>query len=210
MNIHFNVNNNIHVMMNSQVLFDAPGKSNTMKEVMIIEDLEQLRLLSDPLKLSLIQVFGESEGTVASAAEVLEQPQTKLYRHVDALLNAGLIEVKREQPKRGTVERWFRTVAKRFEVADGLLTGNELEDENSSVRKLMRGAETELLKAMQEGDEQFPPTFARFHTRATPEQLEELRKRLFMWLDELETERTDLEGTVEIGTFIGLYRVPKI
>ncbi len=42
---------------------------------MTIEDLEQLRLLSDPLKLSLVQVFGEAEGTVASAAEALgEQP----------------------------------------------------------------------------------------------------------------------------------------
>lgn len=210
MNIHVHMNNYIHVIMNSQLPFDTARENNTMNEVMIIEDLEQLRLLSDPLKLSLVQVFGEAEGTVASAAEALDEPQTKLYRHVDALLSAGLIEITREAPKRGTIERWFRTVAKRFEVADGLLTGNELGDENSAIRKLLRSTETELLKAMQDADEQFPPTFARFHARATPEQLEELQQRLLTWFDELETERTDLEGTVEIGAFVGLYRVPKI
>lgn len=178
---------------------------------MTIEDLEQLRLLSDPLKLSLIQAFGEAEGTVASAAEKLGEPQTKLYRHVDALLDAGLIEVTRERPKRGTVERWFRTVARRFTVAEGLLAGDRPEDEFDSVRDLLRSAESEILRALREHDETVPPTVARLRAKVTPEQLETLRGRLSAWLDELESENAHGEGaeTIDIGAMIALYRLPE-
>ncbi len=176
---------------------------------MTIEDLEQLRLLSDPLKLSLAQVFAEGEGTVASAAEALGEPQTKLYRHVDALLDAGLIEVTRERPKRGTVERWFRTVARRFEVADGLLTGDGASDDENTVRDLLRSAETELLQALRAEDEEVPPTFARFRARLTPEQLKELQDRLFVWLDEFDEDENDGADRIEIGALIALYRLPR-
>lgn len=176
--------------------------------MMTIENLEQLRLLSDPLKLSLIQVFGEAEGTVASAAEALGEPQTKLYRHVDALLEAGLIEVTRERPKRGTVERWFRTVARRFTVADGLLSSEAPGAEAESVRDLLRGAEAEILQALQDKDETVAPTVARARARLTPAQLETLRERLFAWLEALEEEDSDEAESVEVGAMIALYRMP--
>jgi DNA-binding transcriptional ArsR family regulator len=179
-----------------------------MKDVQKIEDLEQLRLLSDPLKLSLLQVFGENEATVATAAEALDEPQTKLYRHVDALLNAGLIEVTRERPKRGTVERWFRTVARRFEVADELLATDDPAEEERAVRDVLRGAEVELLEALREQDEAVPPTFARFRAKVTAKQLEQLQERLFVWLDETQRETPEGEETIDVGAVVALYRVP--
>lgn len=190
---------------------------------MTIEDLEQLRLLSDPLKLSLVQVFAEAEATVASAAEALGEKQTKLYRHVDALLDAGLIEVTKERPKRGTMERWFRTVARRFEVADGLLASESGDDEIDTIRALLRGAEAEILQALRDRDEEVPPTVARFRAKLTPAQLEEFRERLFVWLDEIQSEEEPEEkparqsagksakeaGTIEVGAMVALYRMPE-
>jgi DNA-binding transcriptional ArsR family regulator len=203
-------------MMNSQAKSSnspaglASERARTvMKDVQKIENLEQLRLLSDPLKLSLLQAFGETEATVATAAEALGEPLTKLYRHVDALLDAGLIEVTRECPKRGTVERWFRTVARRFEVADDLLTTEDPAAEEQAMRDVLRGAETELLAALREKDETVPPTFARFRARVTPAQLEELRERLFVWLDELESDTPEGDDAIDVGAVVGLYRLPK-
>jgi len=183
----------------------------------MIEDLEQLRLLSDPMKLSLAQVFGEAEGTVAAAAERLGQPQTRLYRHVDALLAAGLLEVTREQPKRGTVERGFRTVARRFEVAEGLLPGDAESDggETETLRTLLRGAESEILEALRVQDADAPPTVARFRAKLTPAQLEELQQKMFAWLEEAQASAPDAQAedgdgdaTLEIGALIALYRLP--
>jgi len=184
-------------------------ETRPVKAMMTIKNLEQLRLLSDPLKLSLIQVFAEAEGTVASAAEALGEPQTKLYRHVDALLEAGLIEVTRERPKRGTVERWFRTVARRFTVADGLLSSEESGAEAESVRNLLRGAEAEILQALQDKDEAVAPTVARARAHVSPAQLEGLRERLFAWLEALEEEDSDEAESVEVGAMIALYRMPE-
>lgn len=64
-----------------------------MQEVFKIKDLEQVRLLSDPLKLQLLQTFAESAKTTKQAAVELGESVTKLYRHVDALHDAGLLEI---------------------------------------------------------------------------------------------------------------------
>ena len=64
-----------------------------MKEVHKIKDLAHIRLLSDPLKLQLIRAFAEEPKTTKQVAAALGESVTKLYRHVDALFDAGLIEV---------------------------------------------------------------------------------------------------------------------
>ena len=68
-----------------------------MKERYKINSLEQVRLLSDPFKLSILQAFAEEERTTKEVAETLKQPITKLYRHVDALHDAGLLEITQEK-----------------------------------------------------------------------------------------------------------------
>ena len=75
-----------------------------MDKVYKIRELEQVRLLADPLKLDLLQAFAERDKTAKAVADELGQPVTRLYRHVDALLDAGLLTVVQETPKRGTVE----------------------------------------------------------------------------------------------------------
>jgi predicted ArsR family transcriptional regulator len=50
--------------------------------------------------------------TAKALAASLEVPTTRLYRHLDTLCQVGLLEVTKEVPKRGVVERWFQTVEK--------------------------------------------------------------------------------------------------
>ena len=121
LNIHQLVNNTIHVNVNNQVRI--PGFIRIVKKTLYINKIEQVRLLADPLKLQLLQAFAEGEKTAKEAAESLGESLTKLYRHVDALLDGGLIEITQETPKRGTVERTFRAVAERFEVDQSLFSG---------------------------------------------------------------------------------------
>ena len=91
-----------------------------MKETYKIKDLEHMRLLTDPLKLQLIQAFAEKAKTTKQVATELGESVTKLYRHVDALHDAGLLVVVEEKQKRGTIERTFRAVAERFEADQSL------------------------------------------------------------------------------------------
>src|SRR3982751_5112700 len=79
--------------------------------------LEQMRALSHPLRIRLLELFAEKPRTTKQAAEVLGEAPTRLYHHVAALERAGLIRLRETRPVRGAVEKYFEATAKRY-VAD--------------------------------------------------------------------------------------------
>ena len=179
-----------------------------MEETYKIRDLDQVKLLSDPLKLELLQAFAEGEKTTKDAAVALGESVTKLYRHVDALFDAGLLEIVQETRKRGTVERTFRAVAKRFEADHSLFQGDQAEDGRNAVRDLLRSGEAEILEAVEntdpDGDAELMLT--RFHIKASPERIAELRRSLADWLESVQSEDDGDEGDVEqAGALIAFY-----
>lgn len=66
-------------------------------------------LILHPVRMKIIQKFitGE-EWTTQQLSETLSNiPQATLYRHLNALLNAGLLDVVEERRNRGTVEKVY-------------------------------------------------------------------------------------------------------
>ena len=115
-------------------------------DVMTLSDLEQLRVLADPLRVRILQELG-TERTTKQVADKLGEKPTKLYHHVDALERVGLIRLARTRRNRGTLEKYYQVVALCFradsrlfpqtgdtapvmEVISKLLakTGSELQD----------------------------------------------------------------------------------
>ena len=86
--------------------------------VKALSGLEQVRALSHPLRVRLVEVFGEQPRTTKQAAGVLGQPPTRLYHHVAALERAGLIRLRETRPNRGTIEKYYEVAARRFELRD--------------------------------------------------------------------------------------------
>lgn len=184
-----------------------------MKEVFKINDLEQVRLLSDPLKLELIQAFAEGAKTTKDVAEELGHSVTRLYRHVDALHDAGLIEIASEQQKRGTVERTFRAVAHRFEADHRLFSEDDEGSGSSAARDLLRVVEEEILDALQdEGtrDEQ-QAIMMRLRCKGSPERMTQLRESLKDWIESTYHENDDEtdgdEERQEFGALIAFYPI---
>lgn len=180
-----------------------------MKKIYKIKDLEQVRLLSDPLKLRLLQAFAESPRTTKQAAAELGETVTKLYRHVDALHDSGLLEVVGEKQKRGTIERTFRAIAQRFE-ADHSLFSDETGDEGpDAARELLRASEAEILQVLANApeDDEEPAIVLRFRGRATPEKIAELRATLTDWVDSIPScDESPADGTREFGGLIAFYQ----
>jgi DNA-binding transcriptional ArsR family regulator len=110
-------------------------------DTFVVETAEQLRALSDPLRQRLLEQFADG-ATVKQAAARLGEKQTKLYHHVDQLLAAGLIVVEREEKRRATVERTFRTAARRFAVSPAAFARGARQDERE---RLARAGLEELL-----------------------------------------------------------------
>lgn len=88
-------------------------------DVMTLSDLEQLRVLADPLRVRILEALGEERTTKQVAEEIGEKP-TKLYHHVDALERVGLIKLTRTRRNRGTLEKYYQVVALCFRAAPSL------------------------------------------------------------------------------------------
>ena len=86
-----------------------------------VRDLDTLKVLADPLRLRILERLALEPATAKQVAERLELPPTRLYHHFAVLERVGLIELVERRPKRGTVEKYYRTTARRFRLDPGLL-----------------------------------------------------------------------------------------
>jgi predicted ArsR family transcriptional regulator len=205
------VNNNIHIFVNEQDLIG--GLSKKMKEILKIKDLEQVRLLSDPLKLQIIRAFAEAPKTTKAVAEELGHSVTRLYRHVDALHNAGLLEITSERQKRGTIERTFRAVAQRFEADHRLFAKDHGEDSTNTARDLLRVVEGEILDALREDGARDEPQaiMMRLRCKGSAQRMARLRESLNAWIEAACAEDEGANGgedeQQEFGALIAFYPI---
>ncbi|MBT8085692.1 MAG: helix-turn-helix domain-containing protein [Woeseia sp.] len=181
--------------------------AENVKNVHKVRDLETVRLLADPLKLDLLRAFAEKPATTKQVAAELQENITKLYRHVDALHDAGLLEIVGEQQKRGTVERTFRAVASHFEVDSALFMDDEATSASDTIRDVLRAGETEIIDALSHDGSVDDQILLRLRIKASPARIKKLRDLLQEWLKAAEDENDDEEGTVEAGAMIAFYTI---
>ncbi len=79
-----------------------------------LSDLEQVKVLADPLRLRILEELAAAERTTKQVAERLGEKPTKLYHHVEALERVGLIRLARTRQNRGTIEKYYLAVARQF------------------------------------------------------------------------------------------------
>jgi len=159
----------------------------------IIKSLEQAKLLTDPFKLKLLEQFSVKPVTTKQVADDMGEKAPRLYRHVDAMVGAGFLELVEERQKRGTVERYYKTVASRFEVDPNLFApasgnGNEAFE---MVRSLLRDTESDLLRISTLDDDAMPegaelPIVMRFSIKAGSSEASRIRRKLEEWLAEVQ------------------------
>lgn len=95
-----------------------------MKPRLALRSVEQVRALADPLRLRIVEALVPQERAALDLARLVGVPVTRVYHHLDLLLEAGLIDVVRRVPRRGMEERIFRASARRYVLADDLF-GND-------------------------------------------------------------------------------------
>ncbi|MDH3441952.1 MAG: helix-turn-helix domain-containing protein [Gammaproteobacteria bacterium] len=187
-------------------------------ETYIVKRLEQAKLLTDPFKLKLLERFALNPSTTKQVADRMGEKAPKLYRHVDALVDEGLLTLVEEKRKRGTIERYYKTVADRFEVDPTLFSTSRDKEHNAveMLRSVMRDTESELVRWFDEHEVIDPdsddvPLIMKFGVRGTPEQVAEMRNKLEAWLEESKTAGCGVEDNpdfVSYSGFIAFYQRP--
>lgn len=93
---------------------------------MVIGDVDQLKAISDPLRLQLLERIADDPRrgwTAKELAEDLETKQTKLYHHLALLEERGFIRVAATRVVSGIQEKRYQATARSFRVDRSLLTG---------------------------------------------------------------------------------------
>lgn len=166
-----------------------------------IRDLEQLKLLADPLRLRLVYAFAEEPRTTKQVAEALGEKPTRLYHHVSLLEEAGLLELVETRPVRGTTEKYYRSVARAFAASPAVFRGPEgAGPGHELIDRILSETRAELealpLDGLEE-DDPLGPLIGRARLSISASRVEELRERLYAWLTECEAEPEP--GVAEAG-----------
>ncbi len=170
-------------------------------------DLVQMQALANPLRLQILEMLAAGPPrTTKQVADALGEKPTRLYHHVARLEKVGLIELAETRPKRGTIEKYYRAVARTFRVDPGLLGGDKL---SGTAERLVARAAADLgtLAAQHTATQESPDggeppeeaVVAALEVHGSEERVAEVRQRIDDFLSELAaaTEPTDTQDALD-------------
>ncbi|MDO5048171.1 MAG: winged helix-turn-helix domain-containing protein [Anaerococcus sp.] len=85
-----------------------------MKEVHILNTLEEINIVSDPIRLKIIMTLGATPKTAQDLSESLGVSRSKIHYHLKILEQNGIIEVVDTELINGITQKYFLPVAKAF------------------------------------------------------------------------------------------------
>ena len=71
----------------------------------------RVKLILHPVRLQIVTTIGAQQMTAQEISKILDVPHTTLYRHINALVEGGVLKIVEETQKRGTVERLYALAA---------------------------------------------------------------------------------------------------
>jgi DNA-binding transcriptional ArsR family regulator len=189
-----------------------------MKETMMLKDLKQIKVFAHPLRARLVEAFADKARTAKQVAEIIGQNPTKLYHHVEALERVGLIKLVKTQKKRGTLEKYYRTVAKRFSVDSSIfkmkgknkellgdfraMFANMLDNTMREINESISG------KLISPGKEERQATLARKRIRTTADNIERIHKKIQKLLEDF-AAADDKTGDLDYALTLVFYPLAK-
>jgi DNA-binding transcriptional ArsR family regulator len=180
-------------------------KKLQIKEELIIEDLEVLKVISDPLRVRIAELISVTNRngqlcTVKQLAKKLDMPPTKLYYHINLLEKHGLIEIAETEVVSGIVEKRYQVAAYQMRVSASILEGQEIsKDEqvelalnsvqgviDSTMQDLRQSVAYLITQEEEEGEtvEQVAILVSRENLHLTNTQAEELQAKMEKLIDE--------------------------
>ncbi|NWF68287.1 MAG: helix-turn-helix transcriptional regulator [Chloroflexi bacterium] len=114
-----------------------------MQDVCYVDDLERALALLKPQRLEILKRLDEPR-TCPELADFFDESPQKVYYHVKALENAGLVAKVAEKRVRGTVEGYYQARARSYWLAPkliGQIGGARAAQDQLSLRVLLQLAE---------------------------------------------------------------------
>jgi DNA-binding transcriptional ArsR family regulator len=200
------------------------SEKSPKEPLFLIRDFETLKVLADPLRMQLLSLLQQPR-TVKELGERLEMPPTKLYYHVNQLLNVALIRVTDTNLVSGIIEKRYAATAEEVRVDPDLLSPQRVTPEyvenllhvvfDSAKKDIRRSVATGLLNLGTDAGQSRDRVIARMYVELTRSQFEAYQQRLADLLREVQEAAADSAGKkpAERGSYgltVALYPLPSV
>ena len=185
-----------------------------------VRDIETLRAIADPTRIRILEQMAArrvGSWSVKELAGALGVPVTRLYHHVDLLVERDLIRAVERRVISGIIETRYRVSAATFQLDRPLLGGEVGEARRllaDTVLAAFDHARAEAEAAVRGGadDEASMPEHRRLLIsrglmRLSPARAKELRSRLQALEEEFRSDDAGEDGEF-VGTLLAVYPLP--
>ena len=164
--------------------------------VFIINDLETLKVVADPVRNQILEVLEKKPQNVKEVAGKLGLAPSKLYYHFNMLEKVGLIKVVETRQIANLIEKYFHTTSSFIDIDPNLLNFSTVEGKENMFTMVSSTIDTtreDLLRSLQARAlqlEQGEPgklrsvTLSRHLSNLSDEKADEFHKRFNHLLDE--------------------------
>lgn len=92
-----------------------------MLETLMIDNLPQLKCVSDPFRIKLLELIAAKPKTGQQLADELDIPRAKIHYHLAELEKNGIIEIVKTEQKHSIIQKFYAPVARTLIPSPDLL-----------------------------------------------------------------------------------------
>ncbi len=177
-----------------------------MKEKMIINNLQQLKAISDPIRAKIMMQLVMYAYTGQQLAGILNLPRGKVHYHLKDLEKNKLIEIVKTEEKNGIVQKFYQAMASDFQISEDLLPRRQ--EVSNATKQFMYGilerakqavqsAPLDAFEAKKPDEDPIERSFisTTWELEATEEQFSEWKRKYYALLEDLSLLGRDTEDT---------------
>lgn len=116
-----------------------------------LESVEQLRAISDELRIRILDTLARQRMTVTQLGEQFGIAPARAHYHVRELERVKLVKLVETRENRGILEKYYRSVAKSTSVPDSLLRHIPPDDSLATLREFLRIIAQGALRSFERG-----------------------------------------------------------
>ena len=120
--------------------------------VFVVDDLETLRILTDPLRMQILEMLDSEPQTVNQVAEKIGLTSSRLYYHFNLLEEYGLIQVVETRAVNNMIEKLYWVVAEDIDIDKSLLEFSPQKVQEglfSVISSSLDSTRSEMLRSLQ-------------------------------------------------------------
>ncbi|GCE21233.1 helix-turn-helix domain-containing protein [Dictyobacter kobayashii] len=177
-----------------------------MEDTYIIGSLEQLRAISDQLRVTILHVLRDQAMTTKQLGDRLELAPAKVHYHVRELERVGLVQLVETREKGGILEKYYQPVARNFSVSSEILLSSPPDEVFSLLSDMLEQSKADFLRSARQSLERkndLDNVLLRLvQLRATHEEMTALSEQIFALLQPYEDRGNNGDGEVLQGMFM--------